>query len=118
MRGGGFHITNCFGPRGDFPRLERSHVLKRDWDEGTWSVVCFYIAAGWRHRGVAARLLEAATERALALGAQEVEGYPVVPKKGPIPAAFAYTGVPAMFEREGYRELPRPEASRSIYVRS
>jgi hypothetical protein len=37
-------------------------------------------------------------------------------KKGePTPAAFAYTGVPAIFRQCGYRRLPRPGQSRPIY---
>jgi hypothetical protein len=67
---------------------------------------------------VAARLLEAATARAFALGAREVEAYPVVPKApaAKLPAVFAYTGVPALFEKQGYRELPRPGVSRPIFL--
>jgi GNAT superfamily N-acetyltransferase len=108
-----------FGPRHDFPRLETVKALRHDFDDGTWSIVCFYIPSRWRGQGVATRLLEAATERALALGACTVEGYPVAPKKSatPIPAAFAWTGVPALFERAGYDELERVGASRPIFVK-
>jgi hypothetical protein len=63
--------------------------------------------------GVARLLLKAATDQAFKLGAGEVEGYPVVPKDptGSMPAAFAWTGVPTLFEAAGYRELPRHELS-------
>jgi GNAT superfamily N-acetyltransferase len=107
----------CYGPRSTFPRLARSRVLQSDWSRGTWSIVCFYIAPGWRGRRVASRLLEAACARAFELGAKELEGYPVVPKTGPIPNAFAYTGLPGMFETAGFRELNREGASRPIYLR-
>jgi GNAT superfamily N-acetyltransferase len=109
----------CFGPRETFPRLETVRALKRDWSADTWSIVCFYIPSRWRNRGVATRLLEAATARAFALGAREIEGYPVVPKKPPerIPAAFAWTGIPALFEKADYEELPRPEMSRPLYLK-
>ncbi len=50
----------CVGPRGDFPRLERTKALATDWDEHTWSVVCFFISAKWRHHGVAGTLLKEA----------------------------------------------------------
>lgn len=107
-----------FGPRQDFPRLETVKALRHESGAGTWAVVCFYIPARWRGRGVAGRLLAAATERAFALGARALEGYPVVPKEDtkPVPAAFAWTGVPPLFERAGYEELERPGATRPIYV--
>jgi GNAT superfamily N-acetyltransferase len=108
-----------FGPRETFPRLKGVRALQHDWSKGTWSVVCFYIPSRWRGRGVATRLLEAATARAFALGARVIEGYPVVPKKSPeqVPAAFAWTGIPALFEKAAYSALPRPEASRPIFVK-
>jgi GNAT superfamily N-acetyltransferase len=109
-----------FGPRVAFPRLERVRAIQRAWREDTWSIVCFYIPSNWRGRGVASRLLEAATARAFTLGAREIEGYPVVPKNPhePVPAVFAWTGVPELFERAGYSEYIRPEASRPIFVKS
>jgi GNAT superfamily N-acetyltransferase len=106
-----------FGPRRSFPRLERIKALQREWSEGTWSVVCFYIPAPWRGKGVATQLLQAATEQAFALGAREIEGYPVVPwQGGKLPAAFIWTGVPALFRKAGYREIRRPSATRPIFL--
>ena len=108
----------CFGPRSDFPRLARVRALQRDWKQDTWSVVCFYIHPKWRKKGVASRLLNAASAQALAAGAREVEGYPVVSKSpGAIPAAFAWTGIPKLFQAAGYTELPRPDQPRPIYIR-
>ncbi len=110
----------AFGPRTSFPRLQRSRVLQHDrWSERTWSVVCFYVRTAWRGRGVASKLLAAATERAFALGAADVEGYPVVVHSAGtlMPAAFAYPGVPVLFERAGYRRLRRPGIARPIYRR-
>jgi GNAT superfamily N-acetyltransferase len=107
-----------FGPRSTFPRLERVRALQRDWSDTTWSIVCFYIPTRWRSCGVATQLLEAATKEALSLGATEIEGYPVVPNNPPmkVPAAFAWTGVPALFEEAGYEELDRSDATRPIYL--
>jgi GNAT superfamily N-acetyltransferase len=108
-----------FGPRRTFPRLERVRALRREAPEATWSIVCYYIPAAWRGRGVALRLLEAATERAFTLGASEIEGFPIVPKDAAakVPAAFAWTGVPALFEAAGYKKMRRPGASRPIYLK-
>ncbi len=117
---GGKPVGWCsFGPRRTFPRLETVRALRRDWSQDTWSIVCFYIIPRWRRHGIATRLLKAATAKAFELGAREVEGYPVVPKKPPkrVPAAFAWTGVPNLFERVGYQELLRTGVSRPIFIR-
>jgi GNAT superfamily N-acetyltransferase len=108
-----------FGPRRSFPRMARIRALEREAPGDTWSIVCFYIPARWRGQGVATRLVHEATARAFALGAREVEGYPIVPKKPPtpVPAAFAWTGVTALFETAQYQELDRPGMSRPIYVK-
>jgi GNAT superfamily N-acetyltransferase len=93
----------CLGPRADFPRLETVRALPKEFDAGTWSVVCFFVRAGWREHGVASAMLERAVRHARAQGARTLEGYPVKsPGKGPIPAAFAWTGVGAVFDRQGF----------------
>lgn len=107
----------CFGPRTDFPRLETVKALRGEIAPATWSITCFYIPARWRNHGVATQLLDAATARALELGAARIEGYPVVPKKVPVPAAFAFTGVPALFAGAGYEKLRRPAELRPVYVK-
>jgi GNAT superfamily N-acetyltransferase len=92
------------GPRSEFPGLGRSRVLQSDWDEGTWSVTCFYMPAAERGRGLASRLLRAAIALARKRGARSIEGYPMRPKEAKkIPAAFAWTGVVPLFERAGFR---------------
>jgi GNAT superfamily N-acetyltransferase len=107
-----------FGPRAAFPRLETVRAFRREWTPETWAVVCFYIHPRWRRKGVAGRLLEAAAARAFELGAREIEGYPVESKTGALPAAFAYTGVPRLFEAAGFRPLPRVGgAARAVWVR-
>lgn len=110
----------CFGPRRTFPRLETVKALRRDWSDDTWSITCFYMPARWRKHGIASRLLAAATERAFALGAIEVEGYPVVPRSpdSQLPGAFAWTGVPVMFEREDYHASINEGSSRPIMLKS
>jgi GNAT superfamily N-acetyltransferase len=109
-----------FGPRLSHPRLERVRALRRDWSKETWSILCFYIPPSWRRRGVARLLLKEATDRAFELGAHEVEGYPVVasdPSES-MPAAFAWTGVPALFQAAGYKKLPGQEGRRRVFIKS
>lgn len=107
-----------FGPRATFPRLMNSRVLRHETRDDTWSIVCFFIPAKQRGKGLATRLLEAATRRAFALGARTIEGYPVVPQSSSerMPAAFAWTGVPAVFESVGYERIARASGLRPIYA--
>ena len=107
----------CVGPRDDFPRLERTKALATKWKHTTWSVTCFYIPSGWRNRGVAGALIKEAVKVARDNGASELEAYPVRPsaKGGPIPAAFAWTGVSAIFEKAGFKNVTPPGNSRDIY---
>lgn len=107
----------CLGPRGDFARLERTKPLATDWDQRTWSIVCLFVKSKWRSRGVATELVAQAVKVARSQGAGRVEAYPVVPKSDkPIPAAFAWTGVPAIYESCGFGILPRQGFSRDVYV--
>lgn len=104
------------GPRLDFVRVLRSRVLARDAGAGTWSLNCLYVPAKQRGKGVASALVEAAAAHAFALGAQEVEAYPVVPTgAGKVPAAFAWTGVPALYTRAGFTPLVRE--GRPVFVK-
>lgn len=106
------------GPRGEFPGLARSRVLKTVWTPTTWSVTCFFIPARHRGKGVATAMLEAAVELARTKGATEIEGYPqkMLASGEPLPGPFAWTGVPALFERCGFERL-NPGTGRPIYVK-
>ncbi|MBM3555226.1 MAG: GNAT family N-acetyltransferase [Alphaproteobacteria bacterium] len=106
-----------FGPRPSFPRLTRSRVLARDVGEGTWTIACYFLAPAARGRGLGQALLEAARKEAVKLGAKEVEGIPYAVKgKAKAPAVFAFTGVPAMYDKAGFSRLKRPKGMRPIYV--
>jgi GNAT superfamily N-acetyltransferase len=108
------------GPHRDYPRLGRARTLQRaDGDPagraGTWVTPCFFIKAGHRKRGIASRLLAAAIDHAEALGAAEIEAYPVAAGHE-TPAVFAYTGIATMFEAEDFRPVPATDpGKRSIY---
>lgn len=106
-------------PRADFDGLAAKRSLATDWDAGTWSVTCFFLAKEARGRGVGTRLLRAAVTLARASGATRLEGYPAVPPRdgNALPSAFAWTGLPAMFEACGFRPLASVPGKRPIYVR-
>lgn len=106
-------------PRADFAALESKRSLATDWDAGTWSVTCFFLAKEGRGRGIGTRLLRTAVALARAGGATCLEGYPALPPRdgSALPAAFAWTGLPGMFEACGFRALADVPGKRPIYVR-
>ena len=65
------------GPREDYAALENSRILKRVDDTPVWSVVCFFIAKGFRRKGVLSTLLRGAIQYAEDQGARVIEGYPI-----------------------------------------
>jgi GNAT superfamily N-acetyltransferase len=101
-------------PRANYPRFERSRVLKPVDDQPVWSVVCFFVARPYRGQGVAGRLLAAAADYARKHGACILEGYPVEAQKGRLPDPFVYTGLPSTFERAGFAEVARRSPTRPI----
>ena len=116
---GGRAVAWCSaGPRADFVALETKRSLATDWDESTWSVTCFFVDKTWRRRGLGERLLRAAAALARERGATRIEGYPAaLPKDGgDLPAAFAWTGLPQVFERAGFTALAKTPGKHPIYV--
>ncbi len=101
-------------PRDRYDTLARSRVLKPIDDAAVWSVVCFFVAKPFRRRGLTSKLLKAALAYAEENGATIVEGYPVDPKSGRMPDAFAYTGLPSSFLASGFVEALRRSPTRPI----
>jgi len=101
-------------PRESYPTLERSRVLKRVDDEPVWSIVCFYVAKRYRHKGLTVTLLQAAIRYARSWGARIIEGYPVEPKASRTPDPFAYTGLASAFRKAGFAEVLRRSCTRPI----
>jgi GNAT superfamily N-acetyltransferase len=106
----------CIGPYQDFPRLGTVRAFKRQRPPGTWAIVCFYIAPRHRRTGLGTKLLVAARDLGLMFGATVIEGYPVTVRgsRG-LPGAFAWTGVPAMFAKVGFRPLDS-DSTRQIWT--
>ena len=102
-------------PREATPRLERSKVLARLDALPVWSVTCFFVARGHRKQGVTVALLRAAAVHARKAGARILEGYPVEPRQGELPAAFAWTGLASAFREAGFVEVARRSATRPIF---
>lgn len=107
----------AIGPRGDFPRLDRSRSLARHWTADTWSLNCLYIPPPRRGQGIARALVASAVELARTQGAGEVEAYPTSLAVGERQAgAFLWTGVPALYEPLGFVPLRPAGRGRRLYV--
>jgi len=104
----------ALGPREAYPTLARSRLFKPVDDKSAWSVVCFYVARPFRHRGVTAELLRAAIEHVRSQGGTIVEGYPVEPKSGYTPDPYVYTGRASAFRKAGFVEVLRRSETRPI----
>ena len=104
----------ALAPRAEYSRLDRSPVTKRIDDQPVWSVTCFVVRRGHRGKGVASALLAGAEQRARAMGATVLEGYPVVAEERMAPTD-AWHGLESMFEDAGFREVARHKPRRPIY---
>jgi GNAT superfamily N-acetyltransferase len=116
---GGEPVGWCsVAPREDFPVLDRSRTLKRVDERPVWSVVCLFVARPFRRRGVSVGLLQAAADHVRRQGGELVEGYPVEPRSGALPDAFAWTGLAQAFREAGFEEVARRSPSRPIMRRT
>ncbi|WP_232338415.1 GNAT family N-acetyltransferase [Lysobacter soli] len=105
------------GPRAEFPRVDRSKSLVRQWSADTWSLNCLYVPPRWRGVGVARALVAAAVELARQRGATEVEAYPQSLAPGERQAgAFVWTGVPSLYEPLGFRRQGEPGRGRALFL--
>lgn len=90
-------------PHATYRRLVRSRTIPQPDDtDGTWSIVCFVVRAGYRKHGLMHRLLDGAAEHAAAHGASAVEGYPVATGSGRVDVISGYVGTVGLFERAGF----------------
>ena len=97
-----------------FPRLDNSRILQRVDDKLVWSIVCFFIARGFRKSGISEELIKAAVKHAKKHGAKIIEGYPTEPKKEKVADTFVYTGFYSSFKKVGFKEVERRSETRPI----
>jgi len=100
-------------PRSALPTVDRSRLLKPVDDRPVWSLSCFFIKAGYRRRGLAAELIEAAKDHGRHSGAAVLEAYPweTTEKKA---SSTIYTGQASTFLRLGFFEVARRAPHRPI----
>ena len=101
-------------PREEYPRLDRSRILKPVDDQIVWSVVCLFVTKAYRRKGVSTELVKAAVDYVRRKGGRIVEGYAVEPKTDRIPDLFAYHGPAAVFQQAGFQEVARRSKTRPI----
>ncbi len=104
-------------PREAFSKLARSRVLAPVDDQPVWSIVCFFVDRRYRRQGISVALIEGAVDYARKKGARIIEGYPVEPKKKPMPPVFAYTGLAAAYRQARFKEVARRSETRPIMRR-
>jgi GNAT superfamily N-acetyltransferase len=102
-------------PRSHFARLTRSRLLPVVDGRPTWAIPCFFVARGWRGRGLAGGLLAAAAAHARAAGAPAVEGYPVDPDRAMADASL-YHGALSTFLKAGFTEVARQAPTRPVVL--
>jgi GNAT superfamily N-acetyltransferase len=105
------------GPREDYERLAYSKLLAPVDDTPVWSIVCFVVSRTARGQGVATGLLTCAIDFAREHGATTLEAYPVDPGAARVPAANAFGGPLAMFEKAGFLVVERRQWNASTPVR-
>jgi GNAT superfamily N-acetyltransferase len=105
------------GPREDYSKLRRSPVMKPVDDKPVWSIVCFYVDARARGRGVSEAILKGAIDYARSQGVRLVEAYPV-DKDKPSHPDFMFFGAKRMYDRAGFKEVARRKETRPVVRRS
>ncbi|HRQ22124.1 MAG TPA: GNAT family N-acetyltransferase [Anaerolineales bacterium] len=101
-------------PRGQYPKLAHSRILKPVDDQEVWSITCLFVEKKHRRRGLAVELIKAAVWHAGKNGGRIVEGYPVETKKDEAPP-FIFTGTDSAFRQAGFKEVARNSPTRPIF---
>ncbi len=104
-------------PRERIEGLRRSRVAAPLDDRPVWSIVCLFVDREFRGRGLSVALIEGAARWVASQGGDCLEGYPVEPRKKPMPPVFAYTGLASAYLRAGFREIARRSPTRPLMRR-
>ena len=107
----------ALAPRESYPRLQKSRVLKPVDDRPVWSITCFFVARGFRGKGLTVQLLRAAAAYARGRGAGILEGYPTDTRGRRSADVWVYTGLLPAFRKAGFREVARRSIGRPIMRR-
>ena len=100
-------------PRADYPKLERSPVMKPVDDKPVWSIVCLFVDKQARGKGISEAMLKAGVDYARSQGARLLEAYPV-DKDERSNAEFMWFGAKGMYDRAGFKEVARRKETRPV----
>jgi len=104
------------GPREDYPRLTNSPIMKPVDDRPVWSIVCFFIDARERGKGVSKALLRGAMDYARLQGARLLEAYPVDKRVRSHPLSMWF-GAKSLYDKAGFKEVARRKKTRPVVRR-
>ncbi|MGH3546410.1 MAG: GNAT family N-acetyltransferase [Mycobacteriales bacterium] len=106
----------AFGDSSDFPRMQRSALLKPVDDEPVVSLTCLLIKKDHRGEGLSAALITVVCDYlAETSQTRTVEAYPVEPPDGRKAGTdTAMTGIASAFADAGFTEVARPKRDRPI----
>jgi GNAT superfamily N-acetyltransferase len=103
-------------PRTQFPRLEKSRLLKSGTSGQVWSVTCLFVRKDFRGQNIGRKLVWEATRFAFENGADWVEGFPTRPGKTHLPPPFIWKGLPAMFLNNGFKLITDESAHQWVVI--
>jgi GNAT superfamily N-acetyltransferase len=83
-------------------------------DASVWSVTCILVRAGYRKRGIAYALANAAVDHARSRGARALEAYPMRTEAGEITWDEIHVGAQTVFAAAGLAEVSRPGKRRVV----
>src|SRR5262249_22968135 len=98
-------------PRAALPHMGHVWQLKRVDDVPVWSISCLYVRKGYRKKGVARFLIEAAVKTAKRAGAPAIEAYPFDRRVSP---SSTSTGFATTYEKLGFTTMARRIPARPI----
>jgi GNAT superfamily N-acetyltransferase len=84
------------------------------WDASVWAVTCVLVRAGYRKRGIAYALADAAVAHARARGARALEAYPMRREIGEVSWDEIHVGAESIFAAAGMAAVSRPGKRRVV----
>ena len=104
----------ALAPREDYMKLENSRVFKRIDDKPVWSITCFFIKKGFRHKGLSQQLIKGAIDFARKKKIKTLEAYPAIPYAEKVPHPFLWVGVLSSFIKNGFKIVRQQSKSRAM----